>query len=319
VYRADIALLGSRAMSPYALGLELTLVLAFWLALAVCQKDPWTPGRLTFVLTALAAGVWCFGELAVERGMLGELVADRIKYAGALALPALWLGLAAQAARLELAARMSWFPLVLLAPLTIVYALLYVPGWGGLFTTVSEGLPDVHGPLWWVAISYNWILSLLGAGVLLYSAWSRRGPRSGRRSGLALATCVPLAANACYVGAGQSWSHDPTPVLLGVALLALRGAVFSGELLQLLPISQRELLQQLPIGVLLTDRRGTVQSLNPAAERRLGVRADQAVGRNLDAVLESAADPPGFEAVPLRSFESAAGQVVLLDPPGKRS
>jgi PAS domain-containing protein len=306
-------------MTPYALGLELTLLLAFWLSLAVWQKDPETPGRLNFVLLAVAAGAWCFGALAMEREALAELSADRIKVAGALALPALWLGLATRAARLEIAVRVPWFPVVLLTPLGVAYALLYSPGWSSLFLTVVEGRPDTYGPIWWVVAFYNYALVLVGALVMVGSAWRRREPNPGRRLALGLAACIPLAANAVYVGTGQTWPHDPTPVLLGIALLTLRGAVFSGDLLELLPISQRDLMQQLPIGVLLTDRRGTVQSANRAAERRLGIRSGDAVGRDLDAVLETAADPPSVETVPIRSFEREAGQIVLLDLPGERA
>ncbi len=305
-------------MSAHALGLELTLLLAFWLSLAVWQKDPETPGRLNFVLLAVAAGLWCFGELVDLRSAVSELVADRIRYAGALSLPALWLGLAARGAHLEFAARMPWFPVVLLAPLAAPYALLYSESWGSLFTSVVDGGPDVRGPLWWVVASYNYCLALLGSAALLRAAWHWRGPDASRQRALALGACAPLAASAAYVATGQSWSHDPTPVLLGVALLGLRGAAFSGELLQLLPITQRDLLQQLPIGVLLTDRHGTIQSVNRAAEQRLGIRGHDAAGRQLEAVLEAAPDPPALETVPIRSFDREAGQIVLLDPPAKR-
>ena len=88
--------MGRPEMSAHILGLELTLLLAFWLSLAVWQKDPETPGRLNFVLLAVAVGLWCFGELVGLRGAVTERVADRIKYAGALPLPSLWLGLAAR-------------------------------------------------------------------------------------------------------------------------------------------------------------------------------------------------------------------------------
>ncbi len=66
-------------MSPYALGLELTLLLAFWLTLAVWQKDPQTPGRLHFVLLAGAAGVWCFATECPAS--LTDLLEHRVRMA----------------------------------------------------------------------------------------------------------------------------------------------------------------------------------------------------------------------------------------------
>ncbi|MBI3454279.1 MAG: PAS domain-containing protein [Candidatus Rokubacteria bacterium] len=50
----------------------------------------------------------------------------------------------------------------------------------------------------------------------------------------------------------------------------------------------RNVLQSIPTGVLTLDPRGTVTSLNSAAERLLGVRASAVVGRPVDEVLRAA-------------------------------
>ena len=113
------------------------------------------------------------------------------------------------------------------------------------------------------------------------------------------------------------WPVDPTPLLLGAALLALRSAIFSGGLLQALAVSQHDLIQQLPLGVILTDRRGVVIDVNPAAERRLCVSRASAVGRTLDAILSEAESHVCADVVPIFSQDREAGQLVLIDPPGK--
>jgi len=302
-------------MSPYAFGLELNLVLACWLALAVFQRDRRTPGRVTFALVCVSAGAWCFGELASAREVLSGATAQRVKYAGMLSLPALWVGVAFRAARLEMPRRVPWFPGVLLAPLAVVYALLYSRAWGWIFLSVEPGGEPLRGPVWWAATAYNYALVAVGSGALLYSAARLRGPGRDRRLALGLAACVPMLANAAYVGSGVHWLHDPTPVLLGAGLLALRSALFCGDLLQLLPLPQQDLIQQLPLGLLLTDREGTVVSLNPAAEQVLEAPAERAIGRGLDAVLRDAPEPLLFESSPLRVLDREAGQIVLLDPP----
>ena len=92
-----------------------------------------------------------------------------------------------------------------------------------------------------------------------------------RRLLVGLAPLVPLAGSAAYVAHDMTWPIDPTPLLFSVGLLALGNAIFTGGLLQALPISQHDLIEQLPIGVVLTDRAGTVIDVNPAAERLLGV------------------------------------------------
>ena len=138
-----------------------------------------------------------------------------------------------------------------------------------------------------------------------------------RQLALGVASLFPLAANIAYVSAGLTWTHDPTPALLGVAQLVLRSAIFSGGLLQILPISQHDLLGQLPLPALLTDQRGSILAINPAAEQRLAISSREALGRALDAVLDQCEDPPRIDLTPIRANGQENGQLVLLDLPPK--
>ena len=60
-------------MLPYSIGLELTILLAFWLCLGVWQKDRATTGRVTFVALGLSAILWCSGELLAVREALDRV------------------------------------------------------------------------------------------------------------------------------------------------------------------------------------------------------------------------------------------------------
>ncbi len=306
-------------MLLYSIALELTILLAFWLCLGVWQKDRSTAGRATFVALGFSAVLWCSGELMALREILDEAVADRIKYLGVLSLPSLWLGLAGHATRLELARRVPWFPGALRAPMACLYALTFSSRWGGLFLTTVPNAVDHYGPLWWVATSYGYLLVVTGSVLFVASAFRRRG-WGGRMRSLVVgfAALVPLAGNAIHIASGMPSLVDPTPLLFGVALFALRSAIFSGDLLQALPVSQHELIQQLPLGVILTDRRGVVIDVNPAAERRLCVSQARAVGRTLDAILSEAECHVCADVVPIFSQSREAGQLVLIDPPGKK-
>ena len=112
-------------MILYVIALELTVVLAFWLCLAVLQRHRTTPGRWAFVVLAASIATWCLGLIAEQRGLVGVVAGDRIAYAGAMTLPVAWLGLAARSGRLVVASRVPWLPAVLMAPSVVLYALLY--------------------------------------------------------------------------------------------------------------------------------------------------------------------------------------------------
>ena len=94
--------------------------------------------------------LWCVGEIAYYRDLLPEVWTDRILYVGVLSLPAFWAGLACHASRLDLARRVPWFPLMLLAPMALPWSLMFSSRWSALFVrTVPSGI-DTYGPLWWV-------------------------------------------------------------------------------------------------------------------------------------------------------------------------
>jgi PAS domain-containing protein len=304
-------------MLLYSVGLEFTMLLTLWVCLGVWQRDSSTPGRSTFGALCVAGLLWCAGELAAVRGLVNELTSDRVLYAGVFSLPPLWLGLAGHATRLPLARRVPWFPLALMAPNLCLFALLFAGPWSGLVLTTRVGVDD-YGPLWRVATVYNYTLILAGSGLFVYSAlrWNLPG-RWTRRLAVGVAPLVPLVGNAAYVAQGMVWPADPTPLLFVVSLLALRSAIFTGGLFQALPVSQHDLIEQLPLGVVLTDRAGVVIDVNPAAERRLGVSEASAVGRTLDAILSEAREDVTAEISPIFTNQREAGQLVLIDPPGK--
>lgn len=296
-----------------ALALELILLLACAMGLGAWQRDPWTTGRLTFVALCASVGAVTLGELLGVRAAVPEIVADRVKYAGLLALPHLWLGFAAHVAGLDVARRIPWFPALLLLPPVLLFALMFEERYAVLFLVTVENGDDLRGPLWWANLLYGQSLAVLGSAILGATALRTRAPGKGmRRLLLALASVVPVLGNSLYVSGAITWPYDPTPLLLGLALVAMRSAVFEGGLVEPLPISQRELMHQLPLGIILTDHRGTIVEMSDVAANRLGVFEQFALGRSLDEVL-AWCEPTPLQSTDLTSRGRVSGSLVLLE------
>jgi PAS domain-containing protein len=297
----------------HSLLLEIILLLALALALAAWQRDPATMGRLTFCALCLSVIAVTLGELLTMRGLTAEPIADRVKYAGLLTLPPLWIGFAAHVAGFDVARRIPWFPALLLVPGVLLYVLMYDDRYGVLFVRTVEGGQDAYGPLWWAATSYGQALAVSGSAILATTVM-RGGPASQviRRAVLVLASLVPLAGNALYLGDHYAWPYDPTPLFLGIALLAMRSAVFEGGLVEPLPITQRELIHQLPLGIIVTDRNGSIVELSDVAGNRLGVFEEFALGRSLDDVL-AWCEPTPLRTSDLMRRGRVAGRLVLLE------
>jgi PAS domain-containing protein len=294
------------------LPLELSILLALALALAVWQRHPSTRGRRTLILLCLGVCAAALGEWLTLRGFVVERVGDRIKYLGSLTLAPLWLGFAAQVAGLEIARRVPWFPALLLTPAACVYLLLFSTAYASLFhVTVVEG-DDLRGPLWFVVTTYHQALCALACAILAASAMRMRDSRRALRA--LLVALVPMAAlvgGTLHRGGLLEWPYDAHPVLLGAGLLLMRDALLGGGLLDTLPFPQRELLRQLPLGLVLTDRGGAVALINNAAARALGVAQGEALGRNVEDLL-ARARTTGVEERSLKRGGRAAGRLLVF-------
>jgi len=188
-----------------------------------------------------------------------------------------------------------------------------------MFLTAGEDGTNLAGPLWTVMVVYGFCLTLAGCAILISAAvrWNQPGEEA-RRIAIGLAPVVTVVGSGLYFTGVWQLPTDPTPLLVGVTFLVLHGGIFTGGLLQPLAISQHALVQQLPVGILLTDRSGGVVDINRVAEQRLGIVAAAAIGRNFDAVIDAAGVGVDYEVTPVMSAGSEAGQIVLLDPANQK-
>jgi PAS domain-containing protein len=309
--------------SPYGLAIETTALLVLWVALAVWQRDRKAAAGSWFVGLCLAVITWCFGEMLTQWNLVDDWTRDRVVFAGILAVPPLWVAVAAHATGISLARRVPRFPIALLAPSAVLYALLYAGPWSTAFL-VSDGTVSTAGPLFPIWTTYSYALIVVGVAFFVTAA--RRWPRKGlwpRVIALAVGLLVPLVGNAVYVFGRFGWQDDPTPVLIGIAALPLRSAIFGSGFFDVLPVDQRNLFQDLPVGIVLADATGRVVALNRQAELCLGLSRRQAVGRSLEAVLAELSDDVSVRVAPVSGRWSRALCAVIgeTDPraAGERS
>jgi len=305
-------------MSLYAVALELTLILAAWLAIGAWQRQENVPGRLTYAGAAVAIIFWVAGELIEVRGET-YLLARRVRTLGVLAVTPLWFGVAAHAVRLPLIRRTPWIPLLLMVPMVPLYALMFAGPWSMLFIPATDAPSVEVGPLLWWFLAYAWALSLAGCAVLVQGAWRADTPALRReRLKLGASVVAPLVANGMAVWALYRTGRtgvDITPLMIAVTLIAFRRSILSGGLLDVLPVAQRDIIQHLPFGVVLADDQGTVIDVNPAAEALLGTPRMEALGRGLEAVISRAPLEVRIEISNVRGRNGHLARFALLEAP----
>lgn len=299
----------------YPMLIELTVLLSFWLCLAAWQRDRLARGRSLFIAMCAAVSIWSAAELGRAHGALGPEAVDRLAFLAILPLPSLWLALALVVRGAPIAQQAPWALALLLAPGAVCYALLFQePEVAGWFLRIDEG-QALTGPLFWANAGYAWMLAGLGSFHFLMSARQLRSRRERiMRVCVGLLSATPMLVNAAFLITGMP-GIDPTPILLGACLVGVRSALFSGDLLQALPVSQHDLLSQLPRPLILTDLTGRVTAINPAAETCLAVAKADALDRNVAGLLEQASFAPEFEHWSLVAHGREAGFILLPKRP----
>jgi hypothetical protein len=292
----------------YALALELTALLCFWLCLGAWQEEGAASGRRTFVWIALSVFIWNVGILAHVENLAPLAQVHRIAMIGAIPVAALWFGMGMLAAEHPLLRRARWLPLALMAPQWGLYALLYVPDLAPYFLTAADGRSAL-GPLGWANAAYAWVLGIGGSVLFLKSARRLRAHRGPRMLVVVASTAPVLASVAALV---WDLKNDPTPILLGCALLPLRFALFSGGWLHVLALPEHAIVGRLPRPLVFTDAEGVVSGLNPAAQELLAMEPADALGRSLDAVLAEAAPGSARSRWPITVGNAIGGYAVLL-------
>ncbi len=287
------------------------MLLALFGAGAALLRGSDVAGRRTYALLSLAAGVWCAGALLMDRDLVDAWVGMRLSMLGLVLVGPMWIGLAAHMAQSPVARRIPWFPLALALPGLLVWILLFLEPWSAAVMT-NVGRP---GPLWWVITPYAYALIVAGSALHIGSGLRRHGPRGYHAMAIGLAGLLPLAAHVGWTWFGFPDGRDPTPLLLTPVGLALASTLFPGGLFDVRPLAQRELIDHLPLGVVMADRAGTVFAINVHAEMALALPRAEAIGRALDAIVAEA--PPSYRLE--QSEVLLASQVVarfaFLHPP----
>jgi PAS domain-containing protein len=294
----------------YALLLELTALLTFWLCLGAWQEEGATAGRRAFVGLSLAVFAWTVGVLARVEGLASLEQVHRIAMAGAIPVPALWLSLALRAAEHPLMRHRRWLPFAIVAPQVLIYATLYVDfAPPGFFLSAVDG-QTVLGPGGWINAGYSWLLGVSGSWLFLVGSRRLHAQRVPRLL-VGLASTTPVLSSVLTLALDLDML-DPTPILLGVALLPLRYALFSGGWLHVLAVPEHQIVSHIPRPLVFTDPQGVIAALNPAAQELLRVSPLDLVGRSLDAVLAELAPRGRYTRWPIQVGGAPAGHAVLL-------
>jgi PAS domain S-box-containing protein len=129
----------------------------------------------------------------------------------------------------------------------------------------------------------------------------------GQMMSILIATLVPFFVNLAFVLRQGSLSLvDPTPFAFVISGVVILVGMIRYQLLDITPIAQDQIIDNMSDGVVVVDLQGRIISLNAPAERVIGIPRKRAVGTPIGSIL------------PCPSMQ-AADSAVLPQPPAEES
>ncbi len=242
-------------------------------------------------LLAATAGLW---GLAVAMEILHHrsvpqtdwtLAADGIM----LVVPVLWLLFALRGSGMGDDRFLRILP-ILLTPLFLLSLIILTnPGHKLVLSAIGpagslEGgrILASHGPFFRVNAVYTHIMILAGS-ILSARRFLRFRPDSAGKT-LAAAAFLPWGVNAFILSGLSPCGADITPLAFAVTAGIIFVFFLRSRILDMAPFARDLLFREMEDGVLVLDSRGRLVTMNPAAEKALGVSMD-ALGKPAEVVL----------------------------------
>jgi PAS domain S-box-containing protein len=161
--------------------------------------------------------------------------------------------------------------------------------WSNMRLTIHQSIYILnleYGPFFWVYVTYNYLLLLLGTFLLLrtqlLSSYLQR-----RQSPVILAgMLLPWGGNFLYLTGWNPFPYlDLTPFCYSLTGLVFAWGLFRYRLLDIIPIARDKVVEHMNDGVIVLDARVRIVDINPAIQKLIGRPLTDIIGRSIDQIL----------------------------------
>jgi PAS domain S-box-containing protein len=272
----------------YWLQAVIAAALALFLTVYLWRHRATTAARLLIaVLLEMALWALAYALEYMSSGLAVRLFWVKFEYTGVA-----WLAPTFLAFSLCIGGLDNWvdwrrfWPLLLIPSITMVAAwtnsshhLLWQRAWldqsaPGMITTYSRG------PVFWVFLTYSYLLLLVGSLVLLRTVWLARHLHRFSIGMLILGVGITWGVNALYLFRIRPFAYiDLTPLAFSIAAFLFTFGIFRAGLMHLIPLAREALMENLPDPVMVLDEQDRLVDINSAAQRFLGPQAPRLINQ----------------------------------------
>ncbi len=279
-------------LSPYSFVAFFTCLIAVFVIIIAWRRKA-TPGARALAWMMGAIMIWAYMS-GLERGttsLAAKITWSKLEYLGSQsAAPLLLIFVMSFTGQANwLRRRAAWLfviPVftVALAFTNELHGLIwsgFIPGPGGMNLITYE-----HGPWFWVAMAYVYILLVASAGLLVRTAVMSNGLFRRHSILLLVASVAPWLGSILYLTPLNPFPGvDLVPISFAVTGLIVALSVFRFQLFDLVPVARDTLVEKMLDGILVLDDRDRVVDINPSARQLIGETAEKVLGKDIGIVL----------------------------------
>ncbi|WP_338727544.1 histidine kinase N-terminal 7TM domain-containing protein [Haladaptatus sp. DJG-WS-42] len=305
--------------TPYTFPLLLASAISLLLSVYVLShRSKLKQPRMTaFLAVTGSVVVWCSAywfQLSTTT-LAGKLFWNRFVWIGVAVMAVAW-----PVFILAYAGRQRWLTPGGLLSISVFPAATALLVWSAEYRQLVFTPVNVHthstgvvleispGPVFLLFLLYTYILDLVVIGVLALDAHRTYGIRRRQSLLLILASVVPLLASWASVAEVFPFPHvDLTPITFGLTTPLVAYTLFRYQFLDVIPIAQRTLIDEMDDGIIILDDNHRIVDYNPTVTRLLDTGTDL-VGERAETAL--AAYPALHECL---VNEGAATEIVTTN------
>ncbi len=243
------------------------------------------PGAIALLVLAISTYIWAFGFFIESHSFTLErqLFFTSIGYIGSLTVPVAWFIFALHyttGARLITGWKAVTLCIIPFVSLVLVWTnnLHHLMWYDEHLVTSGTFLITVktYGPFFWVALTYDYLLTLSGIVILVRRLFTGTPLYRGQAISLLIAVILPLLWNAIYIFDLLSLPRkDLTPVMFAASGIAIAVGVMRFHLLKAVPFAREFIIQHMYDGILVFNMQKLLLEANPVALAILG--ADKSI------------------------------------------
>jgi diguanylate cyclase (GGDEF)-like protein/PAS domain S-box-containing protein len=279
--------------TPYTLVYSITTIISVVVALMALRRRA-VPGGWALCLLMAAIALLSLGN-ALESAVVeaqAKIFWTKIFYLGAASSPVFFFLFTLEYTRQDTwLNRRNMILLWILPAITVIMAATnqyHSLLWNSYKPSPSDSRVLVygHGPYFWVTVSYNYLLVLIGTLALVRAVV--RSPHLYRRQAAFLlgAAVFPFIGSIVYVtGLSPIAGLDTTPISFSLTGIILTITILKYQLLDLVPIARDTLIENMRDGVLELDGKDRIVDINPVANKLLGLSSKDSIGQTAESVL----------------------------------